>query len=320
MRWATFLDGEGKERVGVVSGDEIRALLPGVRLLDLLGSDGPLEGAAQRAEADATDTFALDSVRLLPPIPRPPSVRDFYAFEQHVKTARQRRGLEMDPDWYELPVFYFSNPAAIAGPFDDVALPPGTVQLDFELEVAAIVGREGADLEPEEAEGYIAGFCVMNDWSARDIQRREMKLSMGPVKGKDFATTLGPWLVSPDELEPYRKDKAFDLAMTATVNGREYSRASLADVYWSFGEMLAYASRGTRILPGDVIGSGTCGTGCILELSLVHGEKAYPWLKAGDEVTLEVEHIGRITNGVVEGRSLRPLRPPGAETAEEVPA
>ena len=313
MRWASFLDGEGKERVGVVESEQIRALLPGVRLLDLLGGDGsPLEGAAHRAEADPTEEFELDEVRLLPPIPRPPSVRDFYAFEQHVKTARQRRGLDMDPDWYELPVFYFSNPAAIVGPFDDVAVPPGTQQLDFELEVAVVVGREGADLEPEEAEDYIAGFCVMNDWSARDVQRREMKLSMGPVKGKDFATTLGPWLVTPDELEPYRRDRAFDLAMTASVNGREYSRASLADIYWSFGEMLAYASRGTRVLPGDVIGSGTCGTGCILELSLVHGEEAYPWLRPGDEVTLEVEHIGRITNRVVEGGPLRPLRPAGS--------
>jgi 2-keto-4-pentenoate hydratase/2-oxohepta-3-ene-1,7-dioic acid hydratase in catechol pathway len=321
MRWATFLDGEGRERVGVVSGEEISALLPGIRLVDLLGSPaGPLEGAAQRAETDATEELALDSVRLLPPIARPPSVRDFYAFEQHVKTARQRRGLEMEPDWYEMPVFYFSNPAAIIGPFDDVAVPPGTEQLDFELEVAAIVGREGSDLDPEEAEGYIAGFCVMNDWSARDIQRREMKLSMGPVKGKDFATTLGPWMVTPDELEQFRKDRAYDLAMTATVNGQEYSRASLADIYWSFGEMLAYASRGTRIVPGDVIGTGTCGAGCILELSLVHGEEAYPWLKPGDEVTLEVEHIGRITNRVVEGKPLRGLRPslrPGEASAVE---
>ncbi len=311
MRWATFLDGEGKERVGVVSGEVIRALLPGVRLLDLLGGDGsPLEGAALRAEADATEEFVLGSVRLLPPIPRPPSVRDFYAFEQHVKTARAGRGLEMDPDWYELPVFYFSNPAAITGPFDDVMVPPGAAQLDFELEVAAIVGREGSDLDPDDAEDFIAGFSVMNDWSARDVQRREMKLSMGPVKGKDFATTLGPWMVTFDELEPYRKGRAYDLAMTASVNGKEYSRASLAEIYWSFGEMLAYASRGTRILPGDVIGSGTCGTGCILELSLVHGEESYPWLKPGDEVVLEVERVGRIANRVVAGEPLRPLMRP----------
>ena len=170
----------------------------------------------------------------------------------------------MEPDWYELPVFYFSNPAALVGPFDDLPMPPGTKELDFELEVGAVVGRGGSDLDPSDAEASIAGFCVMNDWSARDVQRREMRLSMGPVKGKDFATTLGPWLVTPDELEPHQKAKAYDLTMTASVNGREYSRASLADIYWSFGEMLAYASRGTRLVPGDVIGSGTCGTGCIL--------------------------------------------------------
>jgi 2-keto-4-pentenoate hydratase/2-oxohepta-3-ene-1,7-dioic acid hydratase in catechol pathway len=309
MRWASFTDETGSERVGVLAETDVLALEAGLRLIDLLDDPGErLAEEGERALAEPVNVFALDHVRLLAPIPRPPSVRDFYAFEQHVRTARQRRGLEMDPDWYELPVFYFSNPAAIVGPGDDVAVPPGSTQLDFELEVAAVVGREGADLDPDEAESYIAGFCVMNDWSARDLQRREMKLSMGPVKGKDFATTLGPTLVTPDELEPYRKDRAYDLAMTATVNGVEYSRASLADIYWSFGEMLAYASRGTRLLPGDVIGSGTCGTGCILELSLVHGEDAYPWLAPGDEVVLEVEHLGRIANRVVEGVPLRPLR------------
>ena len=310
MRWATFRDGTGTERVGVVSDGDILALAPGVRLLDLIGDDGErLAEAGARALADPVDLVPYESAALLAPIPQPPSVRDFYAFEQHVKTARQRRGLEMDPDWYQLPVFYFSNPAAIVGARDDVPMPPGTQQLDFELEVAAVVGRGGSNLDPEEAEGRIAGFCVMNDWSARDIQRREMKLSMGPVKGKDFATTLGPVMTTPDELEPYGKDRAYDLVMRATVNGKEYSRASLAEIYWSFGEMLAYASRGTRILPGDVIGSGTCGTGCILELSLVHGEEAYPWLKVGDEVVLEVQELGRIDNRVVEGPPLRPLRP-----------
>ncbi|MDP9341092.1 MAG: fumarylacetoacetate hydrolase family protein [Actinomycetota bacterium] len=310
MRWATFLGGGSEQRVGVVQDQEVLALPAGTTLLELLGDTGErLREAAQRALAGPDEVFPLAAVTILPPVPRPPSVRDFYAFEQHVRTARQRRGLEMDPDWYELPVFYFSNPAALVGPGADVPVPPGSAQLDFELEVAAVVGREGADLDPVEAEGYIAGFCVMNDWSARDLQRREMKLSMGPVKGKDFATSLGPLLVTPDELEPYRSERAYDLAMRAWVNGREYSRASLADIYWSFGEMLAYASRGTRLVPGDVIGSGTCGTGCILELSLVHGEEAYPWLQPGDVVTLEVEHLGRLENRVVEGRPLRPLRP-----------
>jgi 2-keto-4-pentenoate hydratase/2-oxohepta-3-ene-1,7-dioic acid hydratase in catechol pathway len=310
VRWATFVDPDGYELTGIVVGDDLHAIESGTRLLDLLGDDGErLAAAADRALADPASVLPLAAAKLRSPVPRPPSVRDFYAFEQHVRTARQRRGLEMDPDWYELPVFYFSNPAALIGPVDDVAVPPGSSALDFELEVAAIVGRGGSDLDPDAAERHIAGYCVMNDWSARDIQRREMKLSMGPVKGKDFATTLGPFMVTPDELEPFRKNPAFDLAMRASVNGQEYSRASLADIYWSFGEMLAYASRGTEVVPGDVIGSGTCGTGCILELSLVHGEDRYPWLKPGDLVELEVEHLGRTANRVVEGRPLKPLRP-----------
>ena len=308
MKWVTLRAPAGDERVGLVEDELVHLLEPDVRLLDLL-TTGSLESVASQVLAAQTEVLPLADVTLLAPLPRPPSVRDFYAFEQHVRTARQRRGLEMEPDWYELPVFYFSNPVAIVGPYDDVAVPPGTTQLDFELEVAAVVGKGGRDLDPVEAESLIAGFCVMNDWSARDIQRREMRLSMGPVKGKDFATTLGPALVTADELEPYRKGRAYDLAMTASVNGREYSRASLSEIYWSFGEMLAYASRGTEIVPGDVIGSGTCGTGCILELSLVHGETAYPWLAPGDTVTLEVEHIGRISNRIVEGPALKPLRP-----------
>jgi 2-keto-4-pentenoate hydratase/2-oxohepta-3-ene-1,7-dioic acid hydratase in catechol pathway len=309
MRWATFRDGAGGPRVGLVAGDEILALDPGITLASLLGDDGErLAGAGDRATRTPADVVRLDGATLLAPIPRPPSVRDFYAFEQHVKTARQRRGLEMDPDWYELPVFYFSNPAAIIGPHDEVPMAPGTAQMDFELEVACVVGRPGRDLSPGEAGRHIAGFCVMNDWSARDVQRREMKLSMGPVKGKDFATTLGPVLTTPDELEPFRSGKAFDLRMTATVNGREYSRASLAEIYWSFEEMLAYASRGTELVPGDVIGSGTCGTGCILELSLVHGGDEHPWLQPGDEVSLHVEQLGRIANRVVDGAPLVPLR------------
>ncbi|MFN2589159.1 MAG: fumarylacetoacetate hydrolase family protein [Actinomycetota bacterium] len=308
MRWATFLDAGG-ERVGLVDGDAVLPLEPGVRLLDLLGDDGErLSSAAAVARSGVFDSVAVADIHLLAPIPRPPSVRDFYAFEQHVKTARQRRGLEMDPDWYELPVFYFTNPAAITGPNDDVAVPPGSSALDYELEVAAIVGRRGSDLDPDEAEHHIAGFCVMNDWSARDLQVREMKQSLGPAKGKDFATAIGPYIVTPDELEQYRKARAYDLTMTASVNGREYSRASLAEIYWSFGEMLAYASRGTSIEPGDVIGSGTCGTGCILELSMVHGQDLYPWLQTGDEVVLEVEHLGRLASRVVEGSPLKPLR------------
>jgi 2-keto-4-pentenoate hydratase/2-oxohepta-3-ene-1,7-dioic acid hydratase in catechol pathway len=308
MRWTTFRIEDG-ERVGLVLDERIHALPADDRLIDLLGDDGErLAAAGERASKDPVEVFDLDAVTLLPPIPQPPSVRDFYAFEQHAKVARKGRGLEMDPDWYELPVFYFTNPAAVVGSGAEVAVPPGSAELDYELEVAAVVGMGGSDLDPEVAERHIAGFCVMNDWSARDLQRREMKLSLGPAKGKDFATTLGPFLVTPEELAPHRSGSSYALAMRAEVNGKEYSRGSLGDVYWSFGEMLAYASRGTRLVSGDVIGSGTCGTGCILELSLVHGSDAYPWLQPGDEVVAEVEHLGRLVNRVVEGRSLRPLR------------
>jgi 2-keto-4-pentenoate hydratase/2-oxohepta-3-ene-1,7-dioic acid hydratase in catechol pathway len=310
MRWVTFTEtAVPAERTGVVVDGRIHACPPGTALLHLLGDDGErLSAAAETARRDPRDVFDLDAVHLRAPIPHPPTVRDFYAFEQHVRTARQRRGLEMDPDWYELPVFYFSNPYAICGPDDDVPIPPGSAELDYELEVAAVIGRGGADLDPEQAQRSIAGYCVMNDWSARDLQRREMKLSMGPVKGKDFATSMGPALVTPDELEDTKRDRAYDLAMTATVNGVEYSRASLADIFWSFGEMIAYASRGTRVEAGDVIGSGTCGTGCILELSMVHGQDRYPWLQPGDVVELSVERLGTLRNRVVAGSPLRPLR------------
>jgi len=310
LRWVTYRHHkENADRLGLLVDEAIRGLPIGASLLALLGDDGErMARAAERAHSDPAEVVARDAVRLRAPIRQPPTVRDFYAFEEHVKTARQRRGLEMDPDWYELPVFYFSNPYAIVGPDDDVAIAPGSAEMDFELEVAAIVGRGGVDIPPDQAETHIAGFCIMNDWSARDIQRREMKLSMGPVKGKDFATSLGPALVTPDELESARRGRAYDLTMTASVNGVEYSRASLADIYWSFGEMLAYASRGTRIETGDVIGSGTCGTGCILELSLVHGADAYPWLAPGDVVELAVDRLGTLRNRVVAGAPLRPLR------------
>ena len=305
MRWLTFRPPGGDERVGVLVEGRVHALGPGTRLIDLLGRL-PEEG--DRARSAPVGVFELEDVTLLPPIPQPPSIRDFYAFEQHAMTARKRRGLEMDPDWYELPVFYFTNPAAVIGVGADVPVPPSS-SFDYELEVAAVVGVGGSDLDPATAEDHIAGFMVMNDWSARDLQAREMKLSLGPAKGKDSATTLGPYLVTPDELEPYRSGRAYALAMRAEVNGREYSRGSLDDIFWSFGEFLTYASRGTRLVPGDVVGSGTCGTGCILELSATHSPEEYPWLQPGDEVVLEVEHIGRLRNRVVEGREPTPLRP-----------
>ena len=310
MRWVTYLSPQGGgERVGLVRDGKIHGLTSPFRLLDLLGEDTDrLPGAGLNAEADPYEVIAFDDATLRAPIPIPPSIRDFLAFEQHVKTIREGQGGEMPPDWYELPVFYFSNPAGVHGPRDDVAISPGSEQFDYELEVAAVVGRGGGDLSPEEAEANIAGYLVFGDWSARDVQFREMAQHLGPAKGKDSATSMGPVLVTPDELEPWRDGSRLRLEMRASVNGVDYSAGNLGDLYWSFGQMMAYASRGTRLTPGDVIGSGTVGTGCILELALVHGTDRYPWLKAGDEVRLEVEQLGAIVATIRPGSIPKPLR------------
>src|SRR5919204_1499477 len=223
--------------------------------------------------------YALADVDFRAPVLHPPSVRDFYAFEQHVKAARASRGLEMPREWYEIPVFYFSNPAAIYGPEDDVPYPEGTVELDYELELAAIIG----------AEQQIGGFTLLNEWAARDLQRKEMRVGLGPSKGKDFATSLGPIVVTPDEFE------GASGTMIARVNGEERSRGEVSDMYHSWETIAAHARRNTHLRAGDVLGSGTVGTGCILEL----GDGR--WLQHGDVVELEVEGIGVLRNRVVDG-------------------
>ncbi len=306
MRWVTYRASDGSERAGLVQDERVHGLDD--PLLTLIESGLP--AAAERAVATPVEVVDLADVQLCAPIPRPPSVRDFLSFEEHLRNAGRALGrTTVPPVWFEQPVFYFSNPAAIRGPDDEIPISPGCEKFDYEVEVAAVVGRAGSDLTPAEAEEHIAGYTVFCDWSARDVQARESTIGLGPAKGKDGATSIGPALVTPDELEPYRSGKGYRLGMRASVNGRDYGGGSWADIHWSFGQMLAYASRGTELRPGDVIGSGTCGTGCILELSLVHGEQEYPWLRPGDEVVLEVEHLGRLQNRIVEGPPLRPLRP-----------
>jgi fumarylacetoacetate (FAA) hydrolase len=220
--------------------------------------------------------YALADIVLRPPVAHPPSIRDFYAFEQHVRTARASRGLEVPEEWYEIPVFYFSNPAAVFGPDDTIPYPDGTDELDYELELAAVIG----------AGGEIAGFTVMNDWSARDLQRAEMKVGLGPSKGKDFATSFGPVVVTPDDFDGSAG------TMMARVNGEERSCGSVADMFHSWQAIRNHAARNTRLLPGDILGSGTVGTGCILEL----GDGR--WLRPGDVVELEIEGIGVLRNTV----------------------
>jgi 2-keto-4-pentenoate hydratase/2-oxohepta-3-ene-1,7-dioic acid hydratase in catechol pathway len=293
-------------RIGYLAGEVIVPVAAGdgpaglAAVLDLATAANADPGLRPRPDGDPVP---LSAARLLAPVAEPPSIRDFYAFEQHVRTARSRRGLEMHPDWYELPVFYFTNPAAVVGPGDPVAAPPRSAELDYELEVACVLGRGGANLRLEDADTTIAGFMVMNDWSARDVQRREMAQSLGPAKGKDFATSLGPTLVTAAEFAPGGLREVPSAVMTARVNGVEWSRADLDGLWWSFAEMLVYASEAAPVRRGDVLGSGTCGTGCILELSLVHGADKYPYLQPGDEIELEVAGLGVLANPVVAGEA-----------------
>jgi fumarylacetoacetate (FAA) hydrolase len=242
--------------------------------------------------------YPLPSVTLLPPV-EPGSFRDFYAFERHVVNARKRRGLEMVPEWYEAPVFYFSNIASILGPGVRVRKPSETNELDYELEIAVVIGKEGGDIPVAEADEYIAGFTILNDWSARDLQRQEMKVGLGPAKGKDFATSIGPYLVTPDELEERllpdtSRGNRYDLTMTAQVNRLEISRGNASEMHWTFAELIAQASRNTVLQPGDLIGSGTVGTGCLTEFP----EGTYPWLQPGDTVRLEIEILGVLENSL----------------------
>src|SRR3954447_7855119 len=232
------------------------------------------------------------------PLPPVASVRDFYAFEQHVKTCRRQRGLDMVPQWYQVPVFYFSNPACVLGPDEPVSAPRGSEALDYELELACVIDKAGRDLpDDDRAMEYVAGFTVMNDWSARDIQRVEMAVGLGPSKSKDFATSLGPVLVTLDELQDRYRDGRLHLDMTAAVNGRELSRGNAGSMYWTWPQLIAHASRDTELRPGDVLGSGTVGTGCILELT---PEAVGGWLKPGDVVELTIERLGTLRNNVVD--------------------
>jgi 2-keto-4-pentenoate hydratase/2-oxohepta-3-ene-1,7-dioic acid hydratase in catechol pathway len=303
MRFATVSEAGGQVRCGVVRDDTLLRLPAGTTVLDLLRTDG-LRDAGARAVADG-DAVPLAGLRLLPPVDAP-TVRDFVAFEEHVEGMTAGAGV--GAEWYEAPTFYFTNPYALVGAHDDVAVPPGCSRLDFECEVAAVIGRGGADIASEDASAHIAGYTIFNDWSARDLQFREMAVRLGPCKGKDFATTLGPVLVTADELEPYRDADGFlALGMTVAVNGVEIGRDLLSNMGWPFEDLVAYASRGTEVRPGDVLGSGTCGNGgCLAEL-WGRGRTDLPPLRPGDVVTMTVEGLGTLRNTVVAGREPHPI-------------
>lgn len=240
--------------------------------------------------------WPLSDVRLLPPLPRPMGLRDFYAFEEHVARARASRGQPVPDAWYQAPVFYFSNPNAAYGHDEVVPIPNYSQELDYELEVACVIGQAGRDIPADRAAAFIFGYMIFNDWSARDEQRWEMQVGLGPAKGKDFASSFGPWLVTPDELQDHKTDRmgVYDLPMTARVNGEERSRGNWKDIHYSFAEMIARASADVFLLPGEVLGSGTVGSGSLLELTGGEG----PWLQAGDVVELEIDRLGTLRNVV----------------------
>ncbi|MCW3003476.1 MAG: hypothetical protein JWQ20_2774 [Conexibacter sp.] len=281
MRLVTFHDPHGTTRVGRLDGegDDVRVVeLSAATMLDWLRGDGHAATGRDHALAD---------VLLLAPVPEPPSVRDFFAYEGHVATGSRLRGRDRIPEaWYAAPTFYFSNPASIQGPGAPVRRPAGSESLDLELEIAAVIG-EG---------GEIAGFTLLNDWSARDIQRAEMEVGLGPAKGKDFATSIGPWLVTPDELPI--EDGRLQLTATAALNGREITRTDAGAMHWSWPQLVAQAAKETHLRAGDILGSGTLNRGCLLELNAEGGREAQ-WLAPGDTVAIEAPGLGRLSAPIV---------------------
>ena len=256
----------------------------------------------------------FEDVEVLAPVPHPTSCRDAYAFRQHVAAARRNRKVDMINEFDQYPVFYFTNHNSIKGPGEVVCMPDHFEKLDFELEAAIVICKPGKNIKAVDADEYIGGYMVMNDLSARRLQMEEMALNLGPAKGKDFATTTGPMLVTPDELEPFKVDckpghvgNAYNLTMKCWVNDVQVSEGNLADMDWTFAEIIERASYGVQLFPGDIIGSGTVGTGCFLELNgtgkLNDPGYTEQWLKEGDVVEMEIENLGRLSNTIVKDES-----------------
>ena len=304
MRFATY-ENSGAEHSAVLDadGDRLHPLDESLTALVTRGDPDALRAAGERALTRPAGP-RLAEVRLLPPF-QAPSIRDFVGFEAHIEgVSKSLDGLEHVPEvWYRAPAFYFTNPHASYGAHDGVPVPAGCRVLDFELEVGAVIGRSGRDLTPDQARSHILGYLVFNDWSARDLQKPERELGLGFSKGKDFANTLGPWLVTADEVEQHRDaDGYLDLTMSVALNGELIGRDTLANASWTFEEMIAYASRDAWVRPGDIIGSGTCGWGALAEHWGRNGERTPPPLVPGDQVTLTVEGLGSVSNRILPGR------------------
>ncbi|WP_421844360.1 fumarylacetoacetate hydrolase family protein [Mycobacterium sp.] len=339
MKWVTYRSvdsgpnqSSAGERVGVLSGDVIHAMPPGVVLLDLInrGADGLREAGAKALRSPAA-VVDLEEVSLAPPIPRPPSIRDSSCFLDHMRNCQEATGggRVLVDTWYRVPAFYFACPSTVLGPYDVAPMAPGSAWQDFELEVAAVIGagdRELKDLSVEQAEQAIIGYTIFNDWSARDLQRLDGQLRIGQAKGKDSGVTLGPYLVTPDELESCRRDGKLCLQVTALVNDTVIGSGSTGSMDWSFGEVISYASRGVTLYPGDVFGSGTVPTCTLIEH--LREPSSFPgWLQDGDVVTLKVEVLGQTRQTVRATPPPYPLAPranpdaaPGAARVNPAPA
>ena len=317
MRLSTYkLANNNKELIGLVKKDSLINLnefFGDISLVDLIKKDNWKSETLKKIDEEKLVSHHINDVNLLAPIPNPNSLRDAYAFRQHVETSRKNRGLEMIKEFDEFPVFYFSNHNAIYGPQDEIkCMPSHFEKLDFELEIAIVIGKEGRNLKANEASSYIAGYMIMNDVSARGLQMKEMKLNLGPAKGKDFASVIGPYLVTPDEIKDKLIDKEghgsiYDLKMSCFLNNQLVSEGNFKDMNWTFEQIIERVSYGTTIYPGDIIGSGTVGTGCLLELNgtgkIKDSNYNEVWLKEGDVVKMKIDKLGEISNKIVSESS-----------------
>ena len=271
--------------------------------MDLFLEQGEYNSISARkiAAESSIATLRLSQVNLLAPILNVPSLRGGYAFREHVEIGRKFRGMEMIPEYDKFPVFYFANHNTIIGPGPVIVQDEHLPKLDFELECAIVIGKKGKNIKSEHADQYIAGYTILNDWSARHLQSEEMKLNFGPVKGKDFATSIGPYIVTQDELELFRipgtDGDRYNLKMTAKINGVQVSEDNLQNMYWTFAQIIERASMGTSLYPGDIIGSGTCKTGCLMEHNLKK-KTQHIWLKDGDAVELSIDGLGTLKNTI----------------------
>ncbi|MEI3613158.1 fumarylacetoacetate hydrolase family protein [Pseudogracilibacillus sp. SO30301A] len=302
MRFVTFRNPQGEIRAGLLVGNGVIDLhlasngeVPNSMLMFLQKQEQYTKVINRMKLLEKDANFTLDEVQLQAPLPNPTSFRDYMAFEKHVDNSRKKIGAQVPEQWYTIPVFYFSNHHVMLGPNAEVKVPNKTNNLDFELEIACVIGKQGINIKAEEADDYIFGFTILNDFSARDLQGQEMSVGLGPAKGKDFATAIGPYIVTKDEIKQFKSGKSYDLEMKASVNGKRYTSGNWNEIYYSFGEMIERASDSVTLYPGDIIGSGTVGWGCIAELP----EDEQRWLQPDDVVELEVQQLGKLKNLIV---------------------